>query len=218
MAQNALLHDRPPVATSWLLNGSRAIFALIGGLVITFTFSFSSVTLGLAVFASYTVLFGIATFIWFPKVDNRAVRNASIAIGAASILASIIGFVMMAIHDATVSHFLLLVTVWAAITGFAELYLGFSKKGKFAEQRDWLFGGVMTCLLALATLIIDPNYRQDFVVPGKDELPDYEGAVTGSLFGVGVFGVYLIVIGVFLFIGAYSLRTPQQRIEGNSTS
>lgn len=218
MAQNELLHDRPPVATNWLLSGSRAILALIGGLVITFTFSMTSVSLGLAIFAFYTILFGIASYIWFPKVSNRAVKNSSILIGAVSIVSGIIALIMMLLDDATVSHFLLLVTIWAAITGFAELYLGFSKKGKFAEQRDWLFGGVVTCLLALAALLIDPNYRQDYVVPGGDKLPDYEGAVTGSLFGIGVFGVYLIVIGVFLLIGAYSLRNPQQESKQKETT
>ncbi|MGB3413373.1 MAG: hypothetical protein WBA28_01510 [Microbacteriaceae bacterium] len=219
MAQNTSQHraafQAVPVATTWLLSGSRAILALLGGLFITFSFSITSIALALIVFGSYTVLYGLAILLWFPKVQDRAVKNASLIIAVTNIAAGAVGLIF--IQSETISTFLLLVTIWAAITGFAELYLGFAKKGKFAEHRDWLFAGAMSCFLALGMLLIDPNYRKDYLVPGGSAAPDYAGTVTGSLFGIGVFGVYLIVIGVFLFIGAYSLRNPEldTAAEGN---
>lgn len=208
--QNGQHHAVPiptPVATHWLHAGSRGLAALAAGLVIAFTTSIQTPALGLAVFAGYTVVLGLVSFIFFPKGDAVAVKNSAIVVGAVSIIAA--GTALFYFFaQPTAAVFILIVSIWAAVTGFAEIYLGFSKKQKFAESRDWLIIGSLTGLLALATVLIDPNFRLEYMLPGDGVAPDFEGAVTGSLNAVGTFGVYLIIVGLLLLIGAYSLKEP----------
>jgi uncharacterized membrane protein HdeD (DUF308 family) len=76
------------------------------------------------------------------------------------------------------------VAVWAAVTGILELLAGLRLRGRTAAARDWIAAGALTALLALVFVLLplDP--------------------VTA----VGLLGAYLVVLGVLLLIGGFSLK------------
>lgn len=201
-----------PVATHWLHPGIRGLAALIAGLILTFTTAFWTPEFGLYIFAVYTLIFAIVTLAFFPKTTVKSVKNVAVFISVINLVATLAA-IFYALAQPTTMVFILIVAIWGSATGFAELYLGFSKKQKFAESRDWLILGFMSVILATATILIDPNFRLEYVLPGDGDTPAYEGAVTGPLNALGILCIYLIIVGLFLVIGAYSLREPETENE-----
>ena len=74
-------------------------------------------------------------------------------------------------------------SVWAAVTGFIELYAGIRPRAH-PGRRDWIAAGGFTALLAIVFLLLPPD------------------AVTA----VGLLGGYLVILGVYLVIGGFSLK------------
>ncbi|AYG03522.1 hypothetical protein D7I44_08225 [Gryllotalpicola protaetiae] len=78
-------------------------------------------------------------------------------------------------------------SVWALLTGVAELYGGWRARRAPAQAsaaRDRLLVGGLTVVLAIVYLVIPAEHR----------------------LAVGLLGAYAIVIGVYLAIGALSLK------------
>ena len=106
----------------------------------------------------------------------------------------------LALSGAGLGLFLYLVTVWAALTGFLELYNGIRERSRDAAARDWLIVGAITAVLALVLLL----------------------APADAVLAIGLFGAWAVIVGVFQGIGAVTLRgashsrTPSTGAESGS--
>jgi hypothetical protein len=152
----------------------RAIFALLGGLFITFSQSHAAIV-GLSVFALFTLLSAIGVIALEPKQKTKKLLAWAIVSLIASIMA-VVGIIQSFAPNHELAHlvFLGVVGSWAPITGAIELYLasreGFSERG----GRDYLISAIFS--LALGGL--------------------YLAAAPDVVSSVGFFGVYLILLGV----------------------
>lgn len=162
----------------------RAAIALIVGAVITFNANHSA-ELGLLAFGAYALANGIATAIGAFAVADRIARRLFLAQGIFGVVAGVIALVLNA---SGLGVLLYTVSVWAALTGFCELYCGLRVRGRLAVGRDWLAVGVLTAVLAVVFLLIPPD----------------------AVLAVGLFGAYAVVIGVYLAIGAFTLKWAGQ--------
>lgn len=152
----------------------RAVFALLGGLFITFSQSHAAVV-GLAVFALFTLLSSIGLFLSELKLKPKKLLPISVVSLIAAAMSGVAIFQTLdSESDSARLVFLMLVAGWALITGAIELYLasreGFSERG----GRDYLISAIFS--LALGGLFIIAS-------------PDVVSAV-------GFFGAYLILLGV----------------------
>jgi uncharacterized membrane protein HdeD (DUF308 family) len=87
------------------------------------------------------------------------------------------------------------VSVWAALTGFCELYCGIRTRTQSAAARDWLLVGGLTAVLAIVFLLIPAD----------------------AVLAVGLFGAYAVIVGVYLGIGAFSLKWGTQHPQPSHT-
>jgi uncharacterized membrane protein HdeD (DUF308 family) len=160
----------------------RAVLALIPAVVITFTPDHSA-EFGLITFGAFAVLSGSAVAIlgWRTLADG-VFRTLFLIQGLVGV---VLGVVALGFHGGGLGFFLYLVSVWAAVTGFLELYSGIRLRSRdAAPARDWLVVGGATALLALAFLLLPPH----------------------AVVSVGLFGAYLVMLGVFLVIAGLSLK------------
>jgi len=192
-------HTEPlPASTAWYVPLARAIPALILAVVITFSADHSS-RLGLVTLASYTLIVGAVLLTASVLSTHRGIgRNLTIAQGVLSIATAIAAFIA---SNGGQAYFVFLLTAFAAITGFIELYLGLRSRGRDASSRDWVFVGSLTALLALVVLLVPPGFSQPFTGPdGIDR------ELTASIVVVGLLGAYWVILGVYLVIAALSLK------------
>lgn len=185
-------------ATPWYVPLARALTALVLAAVITFS-SNHSAPLGLVTFGVYAVVTGAVLAAAALRLGAKGVtRSVTFAQGILSVLA---GIVSLAVPAAGLPFFVFLLTAFAAITGFLELYLGLRSRGRSGSSRDWVFVGALTALLAIAVLLVPPGYSQPFTGPNN-----FEGVLTASVVVVGILGAYWAILGVYLVIAALSLR------------
>ena len=185
-------------ATPWYVPLARAVPALVLAAVITFS-SDHSAPLGLLTFGIYAVVTGAVLVASALRLASKGVvRSVTFAQGILSVFA---GIVSLAIPAAGLPFFVFLLTTFAAITGFLELYLGLRSRGRSGSSRDWVFVGALTALLAIAVLLVPPGYTQPFTGPN-----DFEGVLTASVVVVGLLGAYWAILGVYLVIASLSLR------------
>ncbi|MEV8252656.1 hypothetical protein AB0O95_01695 [Rhodoglobus sp. NPDC076762] len=192
-------HTEPlPASTAWYVPLARAIPALILAVVITFSADHSS-RLGLVTLASYTLIVGAVLLTASVLSTHRGIgRNLTITQGVLSIATAIGAFIA---SNGGQAYFVFLLTAFAAITGFIELYLGLRSRGRDASSRDWVFVGALTALLALVVLLVPPGFSQPFTGPdGIDR------ELTASIVVVGLLGAYWAILGVYLVIAALSLK------------
>jgi hypothetical protein len=163
----------------------RAVFALAGGLFITFSQSHAAV-IGLTVFAAFALLTGIATLVVERKAAQKKLLPLSIVKIVAGLLA-VIAFVQSGgfstAQTAANTQLGLLLTIvagWAIVAGAIEIYLA-SKEG-FAnrEGRDFLISAIFSLALAVLFLLVSPDVVST----------------------VGFLGAYLILLGVHWGIAA----------------
>ena len=100
---------------------------------------------------------------------------------------------------------ILLVSVFAALTGFLELYLGWRGRGRDRSARDWTFVGALTIVLAIAVLLVPADFSQVFTGPD-----DVERELTASVIVVGLVGAYWVIVGLYLVIAGLSLKWAAQ--------
>ena len=106
------------------------------------------------------------------------------------------GLLALTVPGGGLPFLLYLVSVWAAVTGFVELFAGLRARGKVAAARDWIAVGALTALLAIVFLLLPPD------------------AVTA----VGLLGGYLVIVGVYLIIGGFSLKWAAAPAESGSAA
>lgn len=182
----------------WILPLLRAVPALAAGFTITFVQDHSA-RFGLVVFAFFALATGIIVGVSSMRViDDRATRSIFIIHGVVGALIGAGALAVVngaAVTESALSEFLLLVTVFAAITGFLELYAGLRAKNS-ALGRDWLTVGALTAFAALIFLIIPPD----------------------AVLATGLFGAYGILIGTYLVIAGVSLRSAPQHPDRSSAA
>lgn len=177
------------VARLWPALLVRAIPALAVGLAITFMVNHSP-KIGLVAFGCFAVASGIIGAVAsIALVGDRVTR--SILLGQA-VVSVIVGALAFLLPGGTIGSLLFLLTTFAALTGFLELYAGLRHRGT-ALGRDWLTIGGATAVAALVFLLIPAD----------------------SVLAVGLFGVYGILLGVYLAIAGLSLKwAPAPRAAG----
>jgi uncharacterized membrane protein HdeD (DUF308 family) len=169
----------------WLAQLVRAIIAFAAGFLITLDQDHTP-AYGIAMFAGFATVGGLATIAFFFVTDasDRAIWLVQGLIGIAA------GVVALIVRSGGLGALLYSVSVWALLTGAAELYGGWRARRTAAvasAARDRLLVGGFTVVLAIVYLVIPPEHR----------------------LAVGLFGAYAIVIGVYLAIGAFSLKWAQ---------
>lgn len=191
--------------TSWYAILARAIPAIVLSVVVTLSadhsVSFGMLTLG---------LFGAATgAIILVFVLRSPVRGIERGIGITSgLIAALVGVAALASPGSSLSLFILLITSFAAITGFLELYLGLRVRKTSTAGRDHVFAGALTILLALVVLLIPADFVQPFTGPDG-----VARELTASIIIVGVLGAYWAILGVYLVIAGLSLKWVPKKVE-----
>jgi uncharacterized membrane protein HdeD (DUF308 family) len=183
-------------AVYWPIPLARAIVLIATALVITFSQDHSA-TLGLTVFGA----FAIVTAVIFAIAGILIHRGAERVIVLLQALVSVVaGVLALAISGGGLPFFLYLVSVWAAITGFLELFLGLRAR-RTPPSRDWIFVGALTVLFAVVVLILPPDLNDEFTGTGG-----VSGVLTAAIIAVGALGAYAAIAGVYLAIGALSMK------------
>ena len=193
----------------WFLGLGRAIPAIILAIVITFSADHSA-RLGLVAFGAYAVASGLATAI--VAATRVAPGTVRLVVLCQAAVALVTGGAALAVPGGGYAYFVLVLSAYAAVCGFLELYLGgrswrrsstrpsIRSSAPSSLARDWIFVGALSVALAIIAFVIPANFNQPFSVEGVS------GAVTASVALVGVFGAYLAVVGIFLAIASFSLK------------
>lgn len=168
-------------ARYWTVPIVRAVLALVPAAIITFTADHAA-EFGLLVFGAFALASGLllAALSWRTLGDPRE-RTLFAVQGLVGVIA---GVLALALNGGGLGFFLYVVSVWAAVTGFLELYSGVRVRGRSASARDWMLVGGLTAALSLAFLLLPPN----------------------AVVSVGLLGAYLVILGVYLVIAGLSLK------------
>ena len=183
---------------SWLVLALRAVVALIVGFAVTFTSGHSAV-FGLVVFGVFAIAEGaIITAGAFGNRPERPSRGLFVLQGVVTVVA---GIAALALPEGGVHYLVWVVSAWAVVTGALELVNGIRARGRIAAARDWMFLGGLALILAIAFLVVPPDYTQ--TLGGIEQI---HGQLTASVVLDGIFGAWAIVLGVLLGIAAVSAR------------
>lgn len=181
----------------WVVPAARAVVALAAAAVVTFTRDTHTPEFGLIVFGAFALVDGLATGILSLLFGPRGLTRTLFAIQGA--IGALAGLLALALPGGGLGLYLYIVTVWAALTGFLELYSGLRERDRDAAARDWLITGSLTAILALVLLFVPAD----------------------AVLAIGLFGAWAVIVGVFQGIGAASLRSAaraeaSQRTESGS--
>lgn len=173
--------DRP----YWPVPVLRAVPAIVVGLGITFMEDHSP-RIGLIAFGAFALVTGVIVLVGNRRLPaDRVVRGVFVAQGAIAVASGVAAAMLWA---SGVGVLLLLVTVYAALTGVLELYAGLRLRGA-AAARDWLTIGAYTAVAAIVFVLTPPD----------------------SVLVVGLVGAYGIILGVFLLIAGLSLKWAEEK-------
>jgi len=199
----AVRDDAAQRAAYWPVPLVRAV--PLAGLALCVTFSADhSTAFGLTVFGVFGIVSGLAIGVvsWI-RLGSSGVRPYLVAQGAITVAAGVLSLLLM--HGGVAALFLVL-TVFAAITGFLELYLGLRTRRRFVASTDWLAVGVLTVIAAVVFLLIPPGYSESF--EGAERV---SGMIDSSIIVVGLLGAYAAIVAVYLLIAAFSAKWGTQR-------
>ena len=186
---------------AWVVPALRALVALIVGFAITFTPAHSA-SFGLVSFGLFAVVAGaIVVAGAFGDRTERRSRGLFVAQGTLTVIAGIAALVL---PEGGIHYFVWIVSAWAIVTGALELVSGIRARGRAAAARDWMVVGGLTLILAVAFLVVPPDYHQQ--LGGIEQI---KGELTASVVLVGMFGAWAIIAGVLLGISAVSARSPR---------
>lgn len=172
----------------------RALIAAVAAIVVTFVqnrpgeFAEAALAGFLAAMVAYFVAETIV----------RGVETMRVLLGLVHLAAAVLVFVLPGSADA---RFHLTLLLWAAAAGIIELVGGLTGRRNGSEAaRDHITVGALTCVLALASLIVSPEYALDYFVEDAGQ----SFTLTGTIVGVGLFGGWAALVAVYLGIGAFS--------------
>lgn len=193
-------------AKYWLVALIRALVAFVFGGLIALDQNHTSLY-GLIMFGVFAIVNG-AIVAWggYAQADPQA-RLFFLIEG---VISGVAGIVALIRPTAGLGMFFFVVTGWALLTGVAEGYLGVRARRRTASvtakaqhanaiagaeavattvaadvTRDWVLVGGFTVVLGIVFLLIPP---------------------TDPVLAVGLLGAYLAMVGVYLGIGALSLK------------
>lgn len=177
----ATARDAVPERTdSWVVPVVRGALALVPGVAIAFSADHSA-QLGLLVFGVWALVSGVVVgALALRFTTTRGIRSLFAVNGVVTAAAGIIALTV----PGGLAFLLYLVSVWAAVTGFVEVYAGLRSRGRTPAARDWIAAGAFTAVLAIVFLLLPPD----------------------SVTAVGLLGGYLVILGVYLVIGGFSLK------------
>lgn len=182
----------------WMVPILRAVVALATAGVITFTAGHDA-RFGLTVFGVFALASGLVIGILSWRSLSDPVTRAFFV--GQGVIGVVTGVLSLALSGGGLGMLLYVVTVWAALTGFLELYSGIRWRGRTPAAKDWTATGAFTVLLAVATLLVPPGLEQRFAAPGG-----VEGVLRADIVVVGLVGAYAAIVGVYLVIGGLSLK------------
>jgi len=184
--------------TPWYVPVARSVPALALALTVTFSADHST-TFGYVTFGIFAVITGAILTAAGLRAGARGIdRTLTLAQGLVTVAA---GIVALAVPGGGLPFFVFVVTTFAAITGFIELYLGLRGRRRLRGAGDRVFIGALTAVLAVVVLLVPPDFVQRFTGPD-----DVERALTASIIIVGVLGAYWAIIGVYFVIAGLSLK------------
>jgi uncharacterized membrane protein HdeD (DUF308 family) len=186
---------------AWVAPALRAIVALVVGFAITFTPAHSA-AFGLVAFGLFAVVEG--AIVVAGAAGDRTERRSRGLFVLQGVLTVVAGVAALVLPEGGVHYFVWVVSVWAVVTGALELVSGIRARGRVAAARDWMILGGLTLILAIAFLVVPPDYTQ--TLGGIEQV---KGQLTASVVLVGMFGAWAIVAGVLLGIAAVSARSPR---------
>jgi uncharacterized membrane protein HdeD (DUF308 family) len=200
----------PRDAAYWYVPLARAIPAAALAVVITFSQDHSP-RLGLLSFGGFAVLTGLAVSLLSARLMTRSLeRSLFLGHGIISVLA---GAAALVLPGGGLSYLIFLVSLWAALTGFLELYAGFRSRGRNTSSRDWMFIGGLTVVFAIVTLLMPPDMVQQF--SGENGV---SGVLSSSIIVVGILGAYGAICAVYLVIGGLSLKWAPASVTQDGTA
>ncbi len=201
--------DAAQRAAYWPMPIARAVPAAALAIVITFSADHSA-QFGLTAFGVYGVAAGLVLGVvaWLRLADAR-VRPYFLTQAAVTLIAGIVALSVRAGHTSAseVRFLFLLLTIFAAVTGFLELYSGMRSRRRFVASGDWIAVGALTVLAALAFLLIPPDYRQNY--SGPDHV---KRVLDASVVAVGALGAWAAITTVFLVIAGLSAKWGTQAV------
>jgi len=198
-------------ARYWLVPIVRAVVALAITVSITFNPDHSA-AVGFLAFGLFAAISGLVVIVGAVVAMAPRERSLVIAQGGVSVIA---GAVALLAPGAGVPFLLFLVSAWAAVSGFLELFTGIRARRRLGHARDWIFAGGITALFAIVVLVIPADFQQTFTGPDK-----VERSLTAAVILTGAIGAYAAILGVYLAIAGLSLKwgtqnTSAELAEGN---
>jgi hypothetical protein len=207
----------PDAPTPWYVAIVRAVPAAVLAAVITFSADHSA-ALGLVTFGLFGLASGAVVLVAALRGTRAGVeRPLLLAQGGLAIVA---GAASLAVPGAGLPFLVFVVTAFAAISGFLELYVGLRSRRLAPEApgrqgapqsagtgavpsfgRDRVFLGGLTVLLAIAVLLVPPGLHQSFTM--QDGIAR---DLTASVVVVGLLGAYWAIEAVYLVIAGLSLK------------
>lgn len=132
----------------WFLALNGAVFAVFGLLILFFTEEFIKTIL---------LWFGIAALVaggvlLFAGINNIRRDKAGAMVLMEAIIALATGLALIFFPEASVALFLILIGIWAIITGIIQLVLLVNLKGQVTGKNLFLLNGLLTVLLGVALL------------------------------------------------------------------
>jgi hypothetical protein len=206
-------------AAYWPVAIVRAVPTAALALVVTFSADHSA-GFGLLAFGWYGIAAGVvlAAAAWLRLAGSR-VRPYFLTQAVVTLLAGIAALLVDTLPhsalpagaaqvDGSGLRFLfLIVTIFAAVTGFLELYSGLRSRRRFVASGDWITVGALTVLVAVVFVLIPPGYTQRFTGP------DHVARVLdASVVAVGVLGAWAAIVTVFLVIAGLSAKWGTQTV------
>ncbi|GAA1957728.1 HdeD family acid-resistance protein [Agromyces allii] len=170
----------PERARYWVAPVVRGLLALVPAAVITFSQDHSA-SLGLVAFGAWAVVSGLVVgALSLRLIEDRGIRSIFAINAVVTVVAGLLALTV----PGGLAFLLFLVSAWAAVTGFLELYAGLRGRGRTPAARDWIAAGGFTAILAIVFLLLPPD----------------------TVTAVGLIGGYLVILGVYLLIGGFSLK------------
>lgn len=194
----------------------RALPALIGAIVITFTQEHTA-RFGFIVFGAVALWSGVIVGFEAIGIKGHPLRGF---VFTRSILGALVGgyslFMGTGGHDwATVRNFIWTVAIWAIVTGAIELVAGLIFRKRSMYRNEIVLSGAITMLLGVIVAFVPPELDADY-----GGIENIQGSLTAEVQAIGFVGAYFAVLGVLLVIEAFTLRSALRRreVEENSTS
>jgi uncharacterized membrane protein HdeD (DUF308 family) len=198
--------DTAERAAYWPVAVARAIPAALLALAITFSANHSA-RFGLIAFGAFGIVSGAVLFVSARRrLGPSGVRSFFVA---QAVITAVAGVLALSFNGGGVRLFFLLVTSFAAITGFLEIYSGIRTRRRFVGSVDWIAVGVFTAVAAVVFLLVPPAYTQTYKGP--------DGVVRvldAAVVSVGLLGAYAAIVAVYLLIAGFSAKWGTQATPG----